>query len=203
MSQAKHLSFSKLSVCGLIVVSAFIGGCGKGSGTQGNFPADFNRLSDAEKVAYVMQHATPDSVARFVCDASLGKVEGVKIDTFANATLYVYENYKSADQAAFASEYDRYIDAKSLADRMRLYALAGEHDPQGLGYALGLDYLRSIRDKNMTADQVEAELKEFKKACGADTDTYRRFIVGFHTVLELDHGKDLSEEIYRRFKNYE
>lgn len=180
-----------------------LAGCGKGKGDGGDFPKDFSSLPDGEKVAYVMQHASADSVARFICDAALGRIPGVKIDKFTEATLYAYENLKNDDLATFSSEYDRYVEVQPLPDRMKLYALGGQHDAQGLGYALGLDYVRSIRDKNMTADQVETELREFKKACGSDTETYKRFIVGFHTVLDLDHGKDLPEDIYKRFINYE
>lgn len=63
--------------------------------------------------------------------------------------------------------------------------------------------MTSIRDGGKTAEEVERELKEFKKVCGTDTAMYRRFIIGFHTVLEVDHGTDVSEEIYNKFVNYE
>ncbi len=63
--------------------------------------------------------------------------------------------------------------------------------------------MASIRDGNKSAADVEAELKEFRKACGNDTAMYRRFIVGFHTVLKVDHGTDVPEDIYRKFVNYE
>ena len=48
-------------------------------------------------------------------------------------------------------------------------------------------------------NDVEKELKAFEKACGNDTAMYRRFMIGFRTVLEVDHGKDVPEEIYSRF----
>ena len=57
-----------------------------------------------------------------------------------------------------------------------MYAQAGTEDPQGLGYRLGLEYMTSIRDQRKSADDVERELAEFRKACGADSATYRRFI---------------------------
>ena len=51
-------------------------------------------------------------------------------------------------------------------------------------------------------DDVERELAEFRKACGADSATYRRFIVGFKTVLNVDRGVDVPRDIYNRFINY-
>lgn len=202
MAHAKIFIFNKfvniLAGASLLI----LWGCGSGTKNNGNFPSDFGSLSDAGKVAYVMKHASPDSVARFVCDAALGRISGVSLD-FANASLYVAENYRTSDQEAYFIEYARYVDAQPLADRMRLYKLSGESDPQGLGYRLGLDYMRSIRDKKMNAEQVEKELKAFKQACGSDMETYHRFIVGFRTVLKMDHGKDLPEDIYSRFINYE
>lgn len=203
MASAKHLFFNFVGGMAFIGLSLVAGGCSKGASASGDFPSDFNRLPDGEKVAYVMKNATPDSVARFICDAGLGRVKGVTINAFGDATLYAYENYTSGDIEKFSTEYERYIDVQPLPDKMRLYVLGGKEDPQKLGYMLGLDYVRSIREKHFTADQVEAELKEFKKACGSDTETYRRFIVGFRTVLELDRGKDLPEDIYKKFINYE
>lgn len=202
MAKANSLLFNALLSAGAISLSLLAVACGSGEKSEGNFPSDFNNLTDTQKVAYVMQHATPDSVARFVCNVPLGKVPGVTLDYNA-ATIYVYDTYKTEDQAAYAAAFDSYVDSLPLPDRMRLYSISGAEDPQGLGYKLGLDYVRSIRDNHMTPDQVEKELKEFKKACGTDTETYHRFIVGFHTVLNLDHGKDLPEEIYTRFINYE
>lgn len=202
MKAYKCVPVRKIAVSVAAVALLMLYGCGKNGGGSGEFPSDFNHLLEGEKVAYVMQHASPDSVARFICDAALGRLPGVKIENFSEATLYAYDNLKNDDLAAFSSEYDRYVEDQPLPDKMKLYALGGQHDAQGLGYALGLDYVRSIRDKNMTSEQVEAELREFKKACGSDTETYDRFIVGFHTVLELDHGKDLPEDIYKKFINY-
>lgn len=67
--------------------------CGGKDKNNGQFPEGFSSLSDEQKVAYMMQHVPADSVARFIIYASLGKVEGVKIDTLNNATLKAYETY--------------------------------------------------------------------------------------------------------------
>lgn len=86
---------------------------------------------------------------------------------------------------------------------MRLRALVGAEDPQGLGLTLGLEYMNQIRVKGMTADQVLEELKELKKASADDPDTYARFLIGFRTVLRYDKNSDMPKEIYTRFLEYD
>ena len=203
MNLSKSLPFSGIGALLMLSLCLVAASCGKKSGDSGNFPENFNGLSDAEKVAYVMRHATPDSVARFICDASLGRVEGISIASLAAASNHAYENYTGDDLATFYAEYDRYESDMPLPEKMKLYVLAGKEDPQKLGYELGLSYVGNIRDNHLTADQVEKELKEFKKACGDDSDTYRRFIIGFHTALELERNNGFPQEIYSRFIKFE
>ena len=69
--------------------------------------------------------------------------------------------------------------------------MAGVEDPQGLGLQLGLEYMQSVRENNLSVDDVKRELKAFKQACGNDSNTYKRFIIGFRTVLEADSGRDM------------
>lgn len=173
-------------------------GCGDRN-RSGQFPKGFDSMSDTQKVAYVMEHATPDSVARFICLGALGRIAGVKIDTLANATLHAYETYTDTTLAQFSDEFDRFSASFPLPDRMKLLSMAGTIDPQGLGYDLGLHYVDQIRTKGMTVKEIRAELAEFRKACGSDTETYDRFMKGFRIALRLDRGKDLKEEIYREF----
>ena len=189
---------SAVSVCTLAFVS-----CKGGKGSESDYPDNFKSIGDCGRVAYMMKRVKADSLARFIIYSALGQNPGASIDTLAVATNYAYENLKGDDLDSFGVEYDAVVGALPLAKKMKVYQLAASEDPQGLGYKLGLEYMMSIRDGNKSADDVSKELAEFKKACGSDTATYRRFIIGFHTVLELDHGKDLSEEIYRKFINYE
>lgn len=204
MKQFSSRFFLVFLVVGLICSAVMIPACGRsGRNSQGVFPEGFNNMSDREKVVYMMENASPDSVARFICLAALGKIPGVKIDTVAMATLYAYENYTDTTLARFSSEYDQFVNDLALADRMRFYKLAGEIDPQGLGYDLGLHYVDQIREKKMTAKEVKGEIEEFRKACADDADTFNRFLIGFKTVLNIDKGKDLSQEIYTTFINYE
>lgn len=171
---------------------------------NGKFPDGFEQLPDAQKVAWLMQQkdVTPDSVARFICNASLGRIPGAKIDSLSIATLHAYEEYHGKDLDLFQTAYDEFTDSLPLTPKMQLLFQAAVNDPIQLGYQLGLEYVSQIRDQHKSADIVEKEIKEFKKACGSDTDTYNRFLQGFKIALEADHGKDLSEEIYRRFINY-
>lgn len=175
-----------------------------GSGDNGNgFPKDFNSLSDQGKIAYMMQHASADSVARFIIYAALGRVEGVTIDTLNNATLLAYENYADTALQTFSWEFDRVAEQLPLYDKMRLRSLVGAEDPQGLGLTLGLEYMNQIRVKAMTPAQVTEELKALKKACANDPDVYARFLIGFRTVLRYDKNSDMPAEIYKTFLSYD
>lgn len=186
-----------------MVLILLIPACGEKDKNSGVFPDGFASLSDEQKVAYMMQHVSADSVARFIIFASLGKVEGVKIDTLNNATLKAYETYTDTALQTFSWEFDRIAEGLPLPDKMRLRALVGSEDPQGLGLTLGLEYMNQIRVKDMTADEVMEELKELKKASSDDPDTYARFLIGFRTVLRYDKNSDMPKDIYTRFLNYD
>lgn len=176
--------------------------CKGGSGSGGDFPGDFSQWPDTAKVGYMMKHTTPDSVARFICNATIGRVPGIEIDSISEATLYAYESYKSHDLDKFQEEYDGYSSTLPLALKMKLLFKVATENPIQLGYQLGLEYVERIREDQKSVADVEAEIKEFRKACGADTETYDRFIKGFKIALQEDHGKDLPEDIYRHFINY-
>lgn len=192
---------ARILVCGGIMI-ALMCACGnKGNDTAG-LAQSIGNLSDSRKVAYMMERVSPDSVARFICEASLGHIPGVKIDTLSMATLYAYENYKSeVDMQTFSSEMDDYVSHLSLENRMNIMKMLGEVDAQALGYQLGLEYVDHIRIDNMTPDEVKSEIAAFRKACAADTMMYQRFITGFKVALNVDKGKDLPEDIYTQFKD--
>lgn len=187
-----------------IVLSITLLSCRGGKTNKADaFPENFNQLTDTAKVSYVMKNATPDSVARFICRASLGQIKYAKIESIGIATNYAYEKYAGDNLDLFGNTYDSYIANLPLADKMRIYALAGTEDPQGLGLQLGLEYLQSIRENNLKPEDVEKELQAFKKACENDPETYQRFLVGFKTVLKADKNNDMPAGIYDRFINYQ
>lgn len=193
MKSVRFLSLSPLAA--LLTLAA----CSGGSDHDGKLPDGFADMADVVQVKYVMDNASPDSTARFICLAALGKVPGARIDSLPIASLYAYEHYKDSALNIFSDEYDRFSASLPLPEKMKILSMAGTVDPQGLGYDLGLHYVDQIREKNMTVQQVETELKEFEKCCQSDPDTYTRFMKGFRLVLKLDQGKDLNPEIYKRF----
>lgn len=195
--------FDKLYAWPVAVCCMALASCGsKPVVAVDTLPDNFNALPDTAKVAYMMETVGPDSVARFICDAALGKREGLKIDTLTVASAYAYEHYTDSCLVVFSQEIDSYSTNLPLADKMSLYSMAGQEDPQRMGYELGLEYVSYIRDHKMSAEDVKREINAFKTACGEDSLTYIRFIKGFKTVLQADRGKDLSEAIYNEFINY-
>ena len=187
----------------LMALILLVPACGGKNKNANAFPDGFASLSDEQKVVYMMEHASADSVARFIIYAALGKIDGVRIDTLNNASLKAYETYTDTALQTFSWEFDRVAEELPLHDKMRLRALIGAEDPQGLGLTLGLEYMNQIRVKGMTAEDVIKELQELKKASVDDPDIYARFLIGFRTVLRYDKNSDMPKEIYDRFLNYD
>lgn len=189
-----------LAIMALILI---VTACGGKNSNANDFPEGFASLSDEEKVVYMMEHASADSVARFIIYAALDKIGGIRIDTLNNASLKAYETYTDTALQTFSWEFDRIAEELPLHDKMRLRSLVGAEDPQGLGLTLGLEYLNQIRVKGMSADEVLQELQELKKASVGDPDLYARFLIGFRTVLRYDKNSDMPKEIYTRFLNFD
>ncbi|MDE6023568.1 MAG: hypothetical protein K2G13_08720 [Muribaculaceae bacterium] len=197
------MKLTKLIPLALMSLIIALSACGGKSKSDNDFPEGFDKLSDQQKVAYMMQHASADSVARFIIYAALGKIDGVHIDTLNNATLKAYEAYTDTALQSFSWEFDRLAEELPLHQKMKLRALVGAEDPQGLGLTLGLEYLNQIRLKGMTADQVLEELTALKKESKDDPDLYARFLIGFRTVLRYDRNSDMPKEIYTKFLNFD
>ena len=191
-----------LFIAGVIMLA--LSACkGKNSGGDIDLPENFAQLPDTAQVSFMMKNATPDSVARFICASALGKVPQSQIRNLSIATNYAFEKYSDNELGIFSNTYDEYVASLPLSEKMTIYAKAGTDDPQGLGLQLGLEYMQSIREKNLTPEQVEEELKALKIACKNDPEVYKRFLVGFKTVLKVDQNSDVPKEIYERFINYE
>ncbi|MDE5662649.1 MAG: hypothetical protein K2L35_08340 [Muribaculaceae bacterium] len=187
----------------LMLPLLMVAACGAKSGEQSGFPKNFGALNDAAKMDYMIQNAAPDSVARFICQASLGRIEGVKIDTLNLAALRAYEYYKDDELQSFQAAFDDYVQSLPLPDKMRLYKLAASDNPSQLGYKLGLEYANDIREGRMTAAQVEAEIEAMRKACSEekeDSMVFKNFMTGFQVVLD-NYGSDgIPPEIYSKYK---
>ncbi|MBD5369657.1 MAG: hypothetical protein HDR80_00710 [Bacteroides sp.] len=187
---------------GVLLLSALLGACGGSRGETDDFPADFAKRSDVEKVAFVMEKVGPDSVARFICDAASGRLDGVRIDSLNQATLYAYDHYKEQDLQTFHVTYEDYSAALPLDYKMRLYKKGGECDPDAMGYQLGLEYISSISDGSKTPAQVDDELQAFRRACDEspeDSLTYKRFMTGLKVALEAEGEARVPHEIYKKY----
>lgn len=192
-----------IPLMGCVLAASIFAGCRGKDDAGGKWPADFENYSDNAKVEYVMRQSTPDSVARFILNASIGKIPGVSIDTLAQATLYAYEHYKDEkDLQTFSNALDDYVSKVPLSDKMMIMRQAGEVDPQGLGYELGLEYVDMIRSNHKNAVEVGKEIEALRIACGEDTMMFQRFLIGFKVALDVDRDRDLPMEIYSKFKNY-
>ncbi len=64
--------------------------CGGKGGDSNGFPENFSSLTDEQKVTYMMQHVSSDSVARFIIYAALDKMPGIRIDSLNISTLKAY-----------------------------------------------------------------------------------------------------------------
>lgn len=205
--KTKMLSAFKRSAFPALLLLAgisLLGGCGKGEDNETILPNNGKNMSDAQKVEYMMKHASPDSVARFICEASLGELKGVKIDTLANATLYAYENYKDDDLQTFAQALSAYAESLPLGKRMRLRQLEAEQDPTGLGYQLGLEYVNDIRMNKKGVKEIEKEIADLKKECmknPEDSATFTRFSKGFRVALDMDGSSDIPIQIYNKYSS--
>ena len=153
-------------------------------------------MTDRELMAYMMRNADPDSVAGFLLQAALDHVQGVKIDTLANAYLYALDNYTGEDADKFAIAFETKRAELQLADNMRMQFRLNLADTLQVGYSLGLEYVGTIRRKGLKAKDIDKEIADFRKAC--DEYTFRRFVKGFKLGLEEDKGKDFPADIYKR-----
>lgn len=184
-----------------LVLALVLAGC-SGKGGDSDFPSDFSSRSDSEKVAYMMEAVGPDSVARFICNASLGKLGSVKVDSMSMAVLYAYENYKDAEaQTLFGETLDSMQNSLPLSEKMEILQKVGTEDPMGLGLKLGLEYIQQIRERHITVNDALAEIREFKKACGNDNETYDRFVTGLKVALKENGNRELEPGVYEKLMN--
>lgn len=197
----RYPSFSGLLLSAIAIMTATSCGGSKSAEVQ-PLPDNFSNLPDVAQVDFMMKHTSPDSVARFICNASLGKAPGAALDSLNIAVAYAYTNYNDSNLIVFSREFDDFSSNLPLNDKMKIYSLTGKYDPQRLGYELGLEYVNHIRESRMTVEQIRRELKSFREVCDTDSDMFIRFMKGFKTVLRVDHGKDLPEDIYQTFIEY-
>lgn len=183
----------------MAVIAALLTSCGGSDNKESGYPKNFNSIGDEGRVDYIIRHASPDSLARFIVYGAIGRDKNARIDTLAIAQNHAYEKLSPEDTETFSAAYDELVGSLPLGDKMKIYRLDGSEDPMTVGYKLGLEYATTIRERNMKSAEIEKELSDFRNVCGADTATYRRFMTGFNTVLKIDNGKDIPVEIYQKY----
>lgn len=195
----RNFTRSRMAIFGMLAGMLAVASCG-GSNDSNQLPSDFQTLSLDKKMNYMMSSVTPDSVARFIYTASLGKIPGVDLD-LNQAVEYASVNYKGKDLDEFFKEYQVYRDQLPLKDLMNFYYQEGMVDSLKVGMTLGLGYLATVRENGKTVKAAKEEILEFKKACKGDTAMYRDFLIGLRYALDHDRGKDLDDKIYNELIN--
>lgn len=195
---ASATALSALS--GLLLLSSLplLTACGGGKKAQ-SLPDELLTGPDSRRLEYLMERVPADSIARFIILSAAGRNGDLRIDSLTQATNFVYERLQASDLESFQVAFDDAVNSLPLPDKMRILFQAGTTDPQRLGYQLGLEYLSTIRDGGLTAEAVEKELDAFRTACGEDTATHRRFLIGLRTALQVDSGKGIPPEIYNKY----
>lgn len=190
-----------LGLPGLVLALISAGCSGSGKDGNGELPRDFQGRSDEQKVAYMMEAAEPDSVARFIVYSSLNNDPVTHIGSLSAAYNYAYQHYQNMGdkQEKFILEFEQLSGELPLDERMRLMKAAGQEDSLGLGLRLGIEYFKALREKKMTLQQVDGEISAFKRACGNDTATYVRFVKGFKAALNTDGGRSVDRAVYAKY----
>ena len=165
-------------------------------------PDNFQTMSTDEKMEYLMETITPDSLAVYIYESAMGNIYNSHIEP-REAIDYAYINYtRDEDQAAFYEAQEKYKSKLSLADKLKLFRATKEADPEEYSYYLGLKYVGEIREQGKQLQSVNKEIENFAKECKSDPEFYKRFIKGFKTALQYDRGHDLDETIYTQFISY-
>lgn len=173
--------------------------CSRNDGTK--IPDNFKNLSTEDQMEYLMANLPPDSVARFICNAAMGKVYNARVE-LQPAMAYAYEKYDEDDLVKFQMAMEQYEDELPLHQKVRITKLLGIEDFDQYGYDLGLSYVGTIRVEQKDIKQISEELAGLQKECKADPDFYARFMKGFKTALQYDRHHDLDDKIYIKFISY-
>lgn len=181
------------------VLSLMAAGCSKNDGNQ--LPDNFKTLSTEDQMEYLMSQIPPDSVARFICNAAMGKVYNARIE-LQPALSYAYEKYDEDDLVTFQMALENFQAELPLHEMVKITKLLGMQDLDQFSYDLGLSYVGTIRVDQKSVDQVSDELAKLQKECKTDPDFYKRFMKGFKTALKYDRHHDLDDNIYLKFISY-
>lgn len=175
---------SFLSVAfGLLCLAGGVCSCGGGKSSSEATVAPGPGATDKEKVGYMAQLCTPDSLARFICYGALGKSESGKIDSLAMAQLYAIEIYQADDRkmAEFSRAYDETVEQLPLADHYRLTVMTGTLDDTQMPLDLGLRYGARVAREKLPAATVKADTIALSRI--VDSHFFELFKRAFETAL--------------------
>ena len=146
-------------------------------------PENFNEWSDSTKISFVMKRVSPDSTARFLCLAALGRLPEAKIVSFKDAVGHVYMAYEDSAKIVFYNEINDFPTKLPLEDKLRLYVMAGDGKPGRLGYRLGKEYAAGLHSGNITETEVLEEINVIENLLGDNKTDREKFKAGLKTSL--------------------
>lgn len=193
----RHLR--KFTVAGIACLMLFAACTGEDKAE--NMPGNFKSLPAEGKMEYLMANLTPDSVARFICNASMGKVYNSRIE-LQPSLMYAYDHYSEEDLVTFQEALNEFEQSLPLHEKVKFAKLSAMDDPDMLSYGLGLEYVGAIREDKKDNKTVREELKKLRTECLSDPEFFARFMKGFKTALEYDRHHDLDDRIYTEFITY-
>ncbi len=164
--------------------------------TTAAMPRNFASSSDSVKVKMLLDHnVSLDSLAQYVCLAAAGEIKNVNITDFGQIDAYIYTHRGEKDYEVYALAFDECRKSLPLTSKLTLYKKNALQDPDKIGYQLGLEYVNDVMDKKLTIGKIDKEVAEFRKACGADEDTYKRFLKGFSVGLSTRASGEIQDDI--------
>ncbi len=171
------------SSCFLFLAAALLSSCGGDKNSSEATVAPGPGASDREKVAYVAQVHGPDSLARFICYAALGRSTDGKIDSLAMAQLYALEIYQADDEkiARFSRVYEETVEALPLPDAYRLAKMNGTLDDTQMPLDLGLHYGARVKRDKIPQAQVKKDTAALSQL--VDPHFFGLFQKAFETAM--------------------
>lgn len=158
--------------------------CGGGKSSVDAKTAPGADASDKEKVSYMAQLVSPDSLARFICYGALGKSKDGKIDTVAMAQIYALEIYQADEEKVveFSRAFDETSESLPLTDVYKFAKMLSELDDTQLPLDMGLRYGARVRRDKISAGAVKADTAALAKA--VDPAFFRLFVEAFETAVK-------------------
>lgn len=185
----------------LFLLTLLMGACSSSNQEQENaLPADFASMNDTAKLGVlVRQGLSPDSIALYVLHTAEGRNPGVKFTDYANMDVYLYGALGDEGFNSYRIAYDDYVATMPLVPKLKQLQASPDHDPQSVGFELGLEYINQVLDQKMTIGKVDREVAELHRALGQDEDTYSRFLQGFAAAIASRPAGQVPADITKQY----